>query len=164
MAYSTAQKMLDHFGARELAEVGTPHDLTAITADILRDQVSDADMSGYTAGEQAAALACETRITEAIAAADSEIDMSLRSAGYELPLASVPAIIESSSEDIARFDLHKERPTEAITTRYREALKRLDRIATGKLSLDIGMSSSSGVDVSAPTQVFSDSAVWNDYF
>lgn len=160
MAYSTAQSLIDRFGAMEIAQVSGPRDLVAVTAENLRIIVADPDNSegGITdADEAAAAIEALARIDEAIETAESLIDGALAKGGYVAPITStVPAAIVSACEDLARYDLHKERPTETIKQRFDAAMQILKKIESGSLSVGLTVKSDGPlvIGVSAPDQVF----------
>jgi len=158
--YTTAQSLVDHFGAREISEVSGPQDADVVSAEHLREILKETpDTSEWGTAAIAAAEAAKTRIEEAIATADSTIDMAIRSVGSETPIAGIPpALIVAISEDLARYDLHKERPTKAITERYKASMGTLDKIAKGTLVIGLPLKSdgASGITVDASDQVFTD--------
>jgi len=91
------------------------------------------------------------RIDEQITAADDEIDSYLRGR-YDLPLASVPGRIKQISKDIAIYNLYKRRQRDSmpdsIVSIYKERLKELEKIRSGKIDLGIEsteVKSSSGI-------------------
>lgn len=160
MPYTTAQALIQQFGARELAEVSGHQDLDPVAPENLREIVEDTPDTGeWEAEAVTAAQAALARINDAIATAESAIDMALRTAGYIAPITdTVPALIVSICEDIARYHLHKENPTDAIKDRYRAATQSLDKIARGGLTLSLATNSGGtlSISVSAPDQVFDD--------
>ncbi len=108
--YATQEDMRVRFGQTELVQL-TDRAPTA-------DQV-DTDVMG-----------------RALLDADAEINMRLHSR-YALPLENVPRVLVNIACDIARWRLMEDRATDQVTRRYEEALKLLDRIAQGKLSLGL---------------------------
>ena len=54
---------------------------------------------------------------------------------YPLPLPMVPTPLVVAVCDIARFRLYKDRPTEQVTYRYEAALKWLEKLAAGKVTI-----------------------------
>lgn len=159
MSYATNQNLVDDFGAREIAEISVPQDLTVLSASQFRVYLADPGDAGLSADEIISGAAAVAKIDQAIAEADSEIDGYLRTGGYITPIASdVPEMIVSISKDLARYDLHKERPTEAVKDRRVAARQLLKDIATGKLTISVSMNSGGpvGISVSATDQVFTD--------
>jgi len=79
-------------------------------------------------------------VTEAIAKADSEIDAYL-AAQYDVPLSPVPALIRNLSTDIAIYNLYSRRVEEIPQTRaerYKNAIRILEKISKGEISLGTG--------------------------
>jgi len=77
-----------------------------------------------------------TRVSNALADADTEIDGYLGSR-YPLPLASPPPILNKLAVDITIYNLYGRRggPPEHVEKRYTNAVRFLERLAEGKISL-----------------------------
>jgi len=74
----------------------------------------------------------DTVLNVAIADADAEID------GYlinYLPLAVVPANLKRLACDITRYRLYREQVTDRVKDDYDNAIKYLEKVATGKIKL-----------------------------
>jgi len=74
MTYATATELLDRFDAEEIAQRadrGTPR---LVTAALMRAAAAGENLSGWTAGEQAAAAEGLGRINQALADADGAAD------------------------------------------------------------------------------------------
>ena len=82
----------------------------------------------------------QARVDKAIATAGSIIDGYLRGR-YTLPLATVPELIETISVDISVFKLYERRREmdmpESLTNCYKNAVKLLEQIQKGLISLGI---------------------------
>ena len=80
----------------------------------------------------------DAKITQAIGDADELIDAYLRGR-YTLPFSSMPTVVKQISVDIAIFNLYSKRPErempETIRARYRDALRLLSDIQSGKATL-----------------------------
>ena len=79
----------------------------------------------------------ETRLNEAIAQADADIDAYCGSR-FELPFSPVPDIIRKISVDITIYNLYSRRLDEIPKTRedrYRDAVKKLEGISKGTISI-----------------------------
>jgi phage gp36-like protein len=80
----------------------------------------------------------EARVTAAIGDADVLIDGYLRGR-YTLPLDPVPALIKKLSIDIAVFNIYSRKleleMPDAMSDRYKNAIKVLEAIQSGKISL-----------------------------
>lgn len=79
----------------------------------------------------------QTRIDEAIAGADAEID-SYCGSRYTVPFTTVPDIVKKISVDIAIYNLYSRRVEEISETRadrYKNAIRQLEGIAKGTISI-----------------------------
>lgn len=112
MAYCTLEKLTERFGERLLIDATDRGDTPAEAIDT-------------------------AAVTRAIADADATIDGYLK-ARYTLPLASVPALVESLSLTIAVYRLHPSVVSEKIRLDYQDALKTLAQISRGDVLLDVG--------------------------
>lgn len=106
MSYATSQNMIDRFGEAELIDLTNP------------------------GGEDIDA----TRVSNALADADADIDGHLVGR-YELPLTTVPPMLERLACDLARYFLYDEGAPEQISARYKQAMKTLENLATAKIRL-----------------------------
>lgn len=105
--------------------------------------------------------------TEAIV--DSVIDEALEDAAatidtyiakrYDLPLASIPKALIIQTCVIAYYNLHQGRYPDETRTAYEDALSYLDKVANGRVVLDVGgsepKSSAAIAQYEAPDQSFS---------
>lgn len=88
-------------------------------------------------------------LERALADADAEVDARLQ-ARYALPLASVPRLLVNIACDITRYRLMDDRATDQVTRRYDDAIKLLDRIAKGQLSLGLDAAATATPVVDGP--------------
>lgn len=104
------------------------------------------DRSAWTVAEVAAADAALVRIDDALAEAGAVIDGFLSQRGYVLPLVlptggTGKSLLTSWCRAIARYLLNKSRVTDEskdpVARDYRDALKMLQLMAQGKLSLGV---------------------------
>jgi phage gp36-like protein len=72
----------------------------------------------------------------AIADATAEIDAYL-AGRYALPLTSVPVVLTRLCGDIARYRLWENGATDEVRDRYRDAVRLLEQIAKGTVTLGI---------------------------
>jgi len=110
MAYCTQDDLVTRFGEEELAQL-TDHNWEDGRLD-------------------------ETVIARAIDDATGEIDARLVKR-YPLPLETTPRLLTRVACDIARFYLYQDRVTETVEKRYAAAIKLLDGIARGDVSLGL---------------------------
>lgn len=75
-------------------------------------------------------------VADALMAAAAEIDAHVGRA-YTLPLAAVPAILRELACQMARYHLHTDGLPEKVGRDYEGALAKLERIAAGKMVLDV---------------------------
>ncbi|MES9873152.1 MAG: phage protein Gp36 family protein [Candidatus Sedimenticola sp. 6PFRAG7] len=75
-------------------------------------------------------------VANAIADADSEIDDRLGSR-YKTPIRPVTRSLVRVACDIARYYLYDDHATEHVAERYKNAVKFLDGVASGKISIGI---------------------------
>ena len=114
MTYCTTQALIDRFGESELIRLTERTD----------------DNGHYTNTLD------QTQIDSAIVDATATIDSYL-AGRYPLPLAQVPPVLDRFACDIARYFLHDRSPLEEVTNRYKEALRFLEKAASGSISLGI---------------------------
>lgn len=107
MPYATRADLEIRFGAAEVAQLADP----------------------YGAGAPDDAV-----LTPALADADAEIDAYLVGR-YTLPLAAVPANLARIACDIARYRLWKDQASEEVRMRYQDAVRYLERIASGAIPI-----------------------------
>lgn len=109
--YCTQLDLVARFGADELVQITKPTDPDAITIDV-------------------------QRVADAIADIDALIDAKLQ-ARYALPLATLPRVLRNIACDLVRARLYEDRITDHVSKRENAALKLLDEIAAGTLSLGL---------------------------
>ena len=104
----------------------------------------------------------DARVTEAIAAADAEIDGYV-GGRYGVPLSPVPTAIKRLSVDMAVYHLYSRRQEimpETRQVRYDNCVRFLRDVAAGRVSLGIEPEPDSATDstikVSAPDRDFGD--------
>lgn len=134
--YATASNLLNQFAAEEIAQRADRGIPRLVTAAMLHVAADGGDMSGYTAEEQAAATAALALVGQKLLDADSVINGHLATR-YQVPLSTVPRLILSAACDLARYALYDDIATEQITQRYKDAIKLLEAIGNGKVSLGI---------------------------
>lgn len=77
----------------------------------------------------------QTVVDQALADTDAVIDASL-AVRYRLPLAATPAVVADLALAIAIYKLHVVEPDGKIARDYLQALKDLDKIASGEKRID----------------------------
>lgn len=138
MPYATATELLDRFDAEEVAQRTDRSTPRLVTAELLRAAAAGGDLSGYTAAEQAAAVAALSLINSALVDADNTVDGYL-AVRYAVPLASPPAVVRRLACDLARYFLYDDQATETIQKRHDAAERFFREVGAGKLSLGVDM-------------------------
>jgi len=126
MAYATLQQLTDRYGERMLINLTDRGDVATDTID------TDA-------------------VDRAIADTQAVIDGYL-AGRYALPLESVPDLVADLAQAIAIYKLHVVATDPKIETDYKDAIKALEKIASGMITLEVAGvepagSGSSGVQV-----------------
>lgn len=109
MSYATLQDLIDRFGEDELVQLtdraAVPTD--AIDAVVVERALDDARrlIDGYVAGR------------------------------YRLPLDPVPDLVRRIACDLARYYLQSNKPTELVKDSYKEAVRLLEKVAAGAVTL-----------------------------
>lgn len=132
MTYATQQHMVDRFGAVELAQLTDRTSGATIDADVLARALSDAD---------------------------AEIDGYLATR-YALPLESTPPMLVRLAADIARYRLFDDKTTEAVRTRYQDAVALLKQLSSGAVRLDAGVDPIPADTTTVPVLARSPARVW----
>ena len=162
--YVTPAQLAEGSGAaQELTQLFDVASIALLLATIAGD-----DRSAWTAEEIAVADAALDAIEKAITLADGEVEARLAHRGYPLPQdpAQFP-VLTVWARAIARYHLNLQRDlktedTGRVERDYRDALRALQQIADGKLSLGAGDplaaptpgSAGAGPEVCAPPRVF----------
>lgn len=102
------------------------------------------------------------RVDEAISQADAEID-SYCAVKYRVPFDPVPDLVKKCSVDLAIYNLYARRVEEipqTRTDRYRNAIRQLEGISKGTVSLGVDPPPQTGTqserpDISGPARIFS---------
>ncbi len=131
MTYATQQNMIDRFGEKELTQLTDRANSGSIDVAVLSRALEDADaeINGYLATK------------------------------YALPLNSAPLVLTRIAADIARYFLYDDRATDQVTQRYKDAVKFLQNVAGGQVtigvdSLNEAPAATGGPQYDAPERMF----------
>jgi phage gp36-like protein len=120
----------------------------------IRQVILDAELIQLT-DDARSGIINESRVGQAIASADAEID-GYCAARYTVPFSPIPPIIKKCSVDIAVYNLHARKAMsipEARQVRYDNAVRILKDIASATVSLEEDVAAEEGgVDYSAPDE------------
>ncbi|WP_165184720.1 gp436 family protein [Caulobacter soli] len=123
MTYATLQDLTDVCGARELIQLSDRGDMPVDWID-------------------------EAVVTRALSDADELINGYLGGV-YALPLTNAPRMLIGAACDIARYKLWKDRASDEVVRRFKEALALLTQIQGGRVKLP----DQAGVEPAAKTGV-----------
>lgn len=141
MHYITHIQLNDRPGARELAQVAAPEHKPMVSYELMEATLLGADRSTFESDDVAIADEALARIDDAIADAQGVIDAHLLKRGYQIPFGQVPRLLTSLARAIVRYFLHKDRANldndDTLVRDYKDALKQLQLIADGKISLGL---------------------------
>lgn len=110
MPYATQQDLVDRYSETEIIQLSDRAKTGAIDVAVVAAKLADAD---------------------------AEIDSYLVGR-YTLPLVPVPLVLARIACDIARYHLFDDNATEQVTTRYKDAIRFLESLAKGTVSLGPG--------------------------
>jgi phage gp36-like protein len=100
----------------------------------------------------------DTVAQPALDAASAMVDGYV-SAKYALPLTSFPLLLTEVTCDIARYRLYADEAPEQVKDRYRDAIKTLEGISSGRIKIDAAgvepPSRSDVIETSGPGRLFS---------
>lgn len=120
------------------------------TVDDIKGQMDERDLVQLTDDEDTGAVVM-SHVDKAIADADAEMNGYL-GARYSLPLDPVPPVINKYAVDIAIFNLESRRggASDNRTARYDKAIKYMELVAKGTISLGVGDPDETPRDSEAP--------------
>ena len=159
--YVELVQLAERPGALELAQVASTEHQAIVAADLMEATLRGGDRAAWSTEALAEADAALARIVDAVNQADGLIDGYLRQRRYALPLFPVPRLVAEWSRAIARYYLHRNSITDErsdpIARDYRDALRQLQQVVDGKLSLgpeDPQAPKTEGVQISAAERVW----------
>ncbi len=136
--YISPTQLLDRVGGTELAELATPDQAPVVDAELMAATIDGSDRSAWSPAEIAVADHALVTIQTACDDATSLCNGYLAKR-YTLPFAGPMNLLVVWARAIARYYLHKDRRTlesdDPVVRDYRDALKSLQLVANGKLSL-----------------------------
>lgn len=134
--YASAPQLLSRYSAEEIAQradTGTPR---VVDGDLLTKMAAHADVSTYTSAEQLAAAVALAKVNRALQDAEQTINSYL-AGRYQLPLSNVPEVLERIAGQLARYFLYDDAATDQIETLYKDSIKFLEGVSTGKVQLGV---------------------------
>lgn len=161
MAYVTPSQVLAQFSAEEIAQRADRGIPRLVTAGMLAAAAAGQPLDDYTPEEQAATVGALDILQAKLGDTDGVIDGYL-AGRYNLPLAATPRLLLVIACDLVRYALYDDQVTEVIEQRYKDAIRMLEQIAKGTITLGVGLEPSpevDGVKYCAPPKVFNAGAL-----
>jgi phage gp36-like protein len=135
--YSTPEELIAAFGLKELSHLATPQEYPPVPETLLSLTIFGGDRSEFTEEQILAADETLTTLQQALEFGQKEIN-SYVNCHYLLPLPTETVganPLKERCNDIARYRLAKNYPSEEITKRYEDAKIWLRDIASGRAIL-----------------------------
>lgn len=132
--YASAAQLLARYSAEEIAQRADASVPPLVYGELLSAAASGADLGSYGAEEQVAAQAALARIERALEDARQTIDSYL-GGRYQLPLTQAPEVLERIAGQLARYFLYDDAATEQVAALYKDSVKFLESVASGRVQL-----------------------------
>lgn len=132
--YASAAQLLTRYSADEIAQRADASIPPLVYGELLTKAAAGDDLSAYSPEEQAAAGKALAKVERALQDAEQTINSYL-GGRYQLPLTQAPEVLERIAGQLARYFLYDDAATEQIGTLYKDSIKFLESVATGKVQL-----------------------------
>ncbi|MBF0163430.1 MAG: DUF1320 family protein [Magnetococcales bacterium] len=167
MPYAQPVQMLLWFGARELAQVAVPEELTPVSPELLRLTLEGGNRAGFTADQTDAADVGASALLQALEDASRLIDSYLVTRQL-LPLSDeriAQSPLPRLCGEIARRLLHRDRIPEAVQAGYERAMAWLASLGAGQAGIAGGATgvvagSAGSPAFDAAPRAFDDTTLW----
>lgn len=160
MSYATATDLINRFDADEIAQRADRVTPRRVFGDLLTVVASGGDTSAFDPADVAQAQVALARVQRALDDARDTVD-SYISARYTLPISPVPAILQRTACDLARFYLYDDTATEQVKDRHTAAMKLLDDVRAGRAQLGADAATGEQPPSSAGAELVSGGKVWS---
>lgn len=132
--YATALQLLQRYSAEEIAQRADVSVPPLVYGTLLTLIAEGADLSDFNPEEQQAAAAALAKVERSLQDAEQTINSYL-GGRYQLPLSNAPEVLERIAGQLARYFLHDDNATDQIEALYKDSVRFLENIATGKVQL-----------------------------
>lgn len=137
--YATPDDLLRLIGPAQLAGISRPDHVpgTPVSGTLLQLTIAGGDRSAFSGEEQAAADDCLARIQLVLDQVSKRMDSYL-SRRYTLPLSAgmiAANALRKICSDLARYDMDGDSLDKAIQARHDDAIRWLEKVAQGQVSL-----------------------------
>jgi phage gp36-like protein len=160
MPYATATDLLTRFDADEIAQRADRLMPRRVFGDLLTVLASGGNTSAFEPADVAQGQVALDRVQRALDDARDTVD-SYISARYTLPISPVPAILQRTACDLARFYLYDDTATEQVKDRHTAAMKLLDDVRAGRAQLGAESATGQQPASSAGAELVSGGRVWS---
>lgn len=153
LSLPSAVLLITRFGAAEMAQLAVPETAAPIEPTLLEAAARGDSLDGWDAVDVAAAVAALARIADAATRARSEVQFYLR---YRQPGEDAPDWVTDDLPELTRFHLYGESANaeSAVRLRYRDILKRLEKLAAEDEARGASEAGKSGLQVSHQPRLF----------
>ena len=136
MTYASANQLLARYSSDEIAQRADVSIPPVVYGELLSKAAAGADLSAYTPAEQAAAGLALAKVNRVLQDAEQTINSYL-AGRYQLPLSNAPEVLERIAGQLARYFLYDDNATEQIETLYKDSIKFLEGVSTGRVQLGV---------------------------
>lgn len=140
--YASATQFLQRYSATEIAQRADDSPDELVTGALLQAAAAGEDLSGYAPEEQQAAEAALAKVNRVLQDAEQTINSYL-AGRYQLPLSNAPEVLERIAGQLARYFIWDDNATEQVQALYKDSIRFLEGVSTGKVQLGITDSGSS---------------------
>jgi phage gp36-like protein len=158
--YITPAQLIERFSPEELAQRAAPEG-TRVSGELFVLTVSGGDRSAYSEDEISAADQALNRVSKVVEDACALIDGYVETR-LTMPLPEVPRLLLQIAGDVFRYLIYDDQldVESIIERRYRNAIKLLEQIRDGKLSVGAPIEDETGgnadsAEVRTPGRIFS---------
>lgn len=146
--YVTPPQLAEKPGAWEIAQVATAQHVHPVAPELMEATLRGQPRDAWTADEIAVADEAMARIDEIIAETDALIEAYIVKRVPAIPVLPVPSVLTRIARAIVRYELHKDRITDArtdpIARDYEAVIRLLADIRDGKVTLGLDDPASAG--------------------
>jgi len=139
--------MLNRYGDNEMAQRCTSDSALPISAQQLRTGVLSGDRTTWSSDLRGEVDSAVAKLTAACETANELITGAARSGGLigtEDTPTKIPQDVKYFALSIARYQLYEDRCPEHIRLNYEDAVSWINKVAQGKISIDLGLDTPRG--------------------
>jgi len=153
LSLPSAISLITRFGAKEIADLAVPEINRPISGELMEAAAKGDSLDDWDAEDVSSAVAALARIADAATRARSEIQYYLR---FRQPGQDAPDWVADDIPELTRFHLYGEKANaeSAVRLRYRDIIKRLEKLADEDKQGGAAESGQSGFQVSNQPRMF----------